>query len=50
MSKKIKKVANRLTDKQIDKIWTLFNKGMSKLAISKKVGCSDTTVAYHLAK
>jgi IS30 family transposase len=48
--KKTKKTVKRLTLKQLMKIHTLFGQGMSKLAISKKIGCSDSTVAYHLAK
>ena len=48
--KKKTTTSKRLTPAQIKKIFILADQGMSMLGISKKVGCSDSTVAYHLNK
>lgn len=40
----------KLTQKQVEKIKALHSKGLSERDIAKKLGCSRSTVWYHLQK
>lgn len=41
---------NTLSDEEIDLIYSMADKGYTNAAISKKVGCSPTTVQKYLIK
>lgn len=40
----------RLTDKKVTRIFELTEKGLSQRKIADKIGCSRSTVWYHLNK
>lgn len=50
MAKIKKKTRVRLTEKQIDRIWSLHWKNKSERFIAEKVGCSRSAVWYQLQK
>lgn len=47
---KNKNKKNKLSAKQIDKMFALRMKGMSYVNIGKKIPCHATTVFYHIHK
>ena len=44
------KTSKKLTNKQIERIFSLSQKGLSQREIAKKIGRSRSAVWYHLTK